>query len=154
MSFITSALGEYVFQSEIQAGRILNVPVVSSGNVKPADTAVMVDASSLAMALDAPQFDVSQVATVVMADAGPAGTAVAPTMADDGSGAVGTAGEVQEGINVVPSAAVAAGAGAGYVARSMFQTLIASVASFCGNAVDKLRELLGTPSWTISSQAI
>jgi hypothetical protein len=29
---------------------------------------------------------------------------------------------VKEGINVVPSAAIAAGAGAGYTARSMFQT--------------------------------
>jgi hypothetical protein len=53
-----------------------------------------------------------------MADAG----AAAPTMADDGSGAVGTAGQVHEGIGVVPSAAVAAGAGAGYTARSLWQT--------------------------------
>jgi hypothetical protein len=47
----------------------------------------------------------------------------APTMADDGStGAAGTAGQVPTGVNVVPSAAIAAGAGAGYGARSMFQT--------------------------------
>ena len=47
---------------------MLGVPIVSSGNV-PYNTAVMVDVSSLAMALGTPEFDVSQVATVVMTNA-------------------------------------------------------------------------------------
>jgi len=117
MSFITSALGEYVFQSQLESGRVLNIPVVYSGNVKPADTAIMVDASSLAMALDVPEFDVSQVATVVMADA----DGTAPTMADDGAGAVGTAGQVPTGINVVQDGVTPVHA-AGYTARSLWQT--------------------------------
>jgi len=117
LTFQTDALGMFTFRDDLNSGNLLTVPVISSGNV-PDDVAVMVDASSLAMALDAPMFDISQVATVVMANA----DGTAPTMADDGSGAVGTAGQVQQGVNVVPDAATAAGAGAGYVARSMFQT--------------------------------
>jgi len=117
LGFLQSALGEFVFREEIASGRVLSVPIVSSGNV-PYGTAVMVDVSSLAMALAAPEFDVSQVATVVMANA----DATAPTMADNGAGLVGTAGEVQEGIGVVPPAATLAGAGAGYTARSLWQT--------------------------------
>jgi hypothetical protein len=118
LTFLTDALGMFTFRDDLNSGNLLTVPVISSGNV-PATVAMMVDASSIAMALDAPMFDISQVATVVMANA----DTTAPTMADDGStGAVGTAGEVPTGVNVVPSAAIAAGAGAGYVARSMFQT--------------------------------
>lgn len=118
LSFLTNGLGMFVFAADLQSGRVLQTPIVSSGNV-PVDTAIMVDASSLIMALDAPMFDISQVATIVMADADD----TAPTMADDGStGAVGTAGQVPTGVNVVPSAAILAGAGAGYGARSMFQT--------------------------------
>ena len=117
LGFTQSALGEFIFRDELNSGRVLGVPIVSSGNV-PFDTAVMVDVSSLAMALGTPEFDVSQVATVVEANA----DATAPTMADDGSGAIGTAGQVQEGIPVVPPAATLAGAGAGYTARSLWQT--------------------------------
>jgi HK97 family phage major capsid protein len=118
LSFVTSALGEFQFRDDLNSGNVLGVPVVSSGNV-PQGVAVMADLSSMAFALDAPEFDISNVATVVMADAG----AAAPTMADDGAGAVGTAGEVPTGINVVPNAATAAGAGAGYTARSLWQTM-------------------------------
>jgi HK97 family phage major capsid protein len=118
LTFQTDALGMFTFRDDLNSGNLLTVPVISSGNV-PADVAVMVDASSLAMALDAPMFDISQVATVVMANA----DGTAPTMADDGAGLVGTAGQVQQGINVVPNPGGAAGAqSAGYYARSMFQT--------------------------------
>jgi hypothetical protein len=145
LGLVTSDLGEFVFESSVAAGMILNVPIISSGNV-PNNTVIMVDASSLAMALDAPMFDISQVATIVEADA----DGTPPTMADNGSGAAGTAGQVQQGIPVVPNGTPAVAAG--YTARSMFQTL-ASVGSFCGNAVDKLCELLENPTWAISSQA-
>jgi hypothetical protein len=117
LTFLTDALGMFTFRDDINSGNLLTVPVISSGNV-PATVAMMVDASSIAMALDAPMFDISQVATIVMSNADGA----APTMADDGAGLVGTAGQVQDGINVVPPAATLAGAGAGYTARSMFQT--------------------------------
>jgi len=118
LTFLTDALGMFVFRDDLNSGNLLTVPIISSGNV-PVDVAVMVDASSVAMALDAPMFDISQVATVVMANA----DATAPTMADDGAtGVVGTAGQVPTGVNVVPSTAIAAGAGLGYGARSMFQT--------------------------------
>lgn len=117
LTFLTDALGMFTFRDDLNSGNLLSVPVISSGNV-PQGVAIMVDASSVAMALDAPMFDISQTATLVMADA----DATAPSMADDGSGAAGTAGEVQVGVNVVPSAATVAGIGAGYTARNMFQT--------------------------------
>ena len=115
LGFLTSALGEFLFRDEINSGRVLGVPIVSSGNV-PYNTAVMVDVSSLAMALGTPEFDVSQTATVVMNNA----DGTIPTMADDGSagGAVGTAGQVHAGQGVVPANT----AGAGYHARSLWQT--------------------------------
>jgi HK97 family phage major capsid protein len=116
LTFLTDALGMFTFRDDLNGNTLLSLPVVSSGNV-PIGTAAVVDVSSLAMALDAPMFDISQVATVVMANA----DITAPTMADDGAGAVGTEGEVHEGINVVPANAGAAHvAGAGAV--SMFQT--------------------------------
>jgi HK97 family phage major capsid protein len=118
LSFVTSALGEFMFQDQLGAGMVLGVPVVSSAHVTQG-TAVMVDVSSLAMILDMPMFDVSQVAAVVEADAG----AAAPTMADDGSGAVGTAGQVQAGIPLDDAGAATAPAVAvGSTARSLWQT--------------------------------
>ena len=116
LGFVTSALGEFVFQAQLASGQIFEVPVVASANV-PYNTAIMVDASSLAMVLDAPMFDISQVATVVMSNA----DTTAPTMADDGSGAVGNAGEVQDGIQVKPGGATVPVHAAGYEARSMLK---------------------------------
>jgi hypothetical protein len=120
LSFVTSALGEFMFQDQLGAGQVLGVPVVSSARV-PAGTVVMVDVSSLAMILDAPMFDISQVAAVVEANA----DTTPPTMADDGSGAVGTAGQVQDGIPLHEAGASGAGAPAVAVnstARSLWQT--------------------------------
>lgn len=118
LTFMTNQLGDFVFRDDLNAGRILTVPIVSSGNV-PYGTAYMFDASSLAFALDAPMFDISQVATVVMANA----DGTAPTMADNAAGAaIGTAGQVNTGIQVVPEDGSTPVPAVGYTARSMFQT--------------------------------
>lgn len=115
LAFVRNDLGIFVLQ---QTGVSVLPPIVSSEHLA-VGTAYMIDISSLAIALDAPDFMTSQHATVVMANADD----TAPTMADDGStGAVGTQGQVPTGINVIPSAAILAGAGAGYGARSMYQT--------------------------------
>lgn len=118
LSFVTTALGDFVFRDELAGGRVLNVPVVSSGNV-PYNTAVMVDVSSLAAAFDGPQYRVSQEATVVYANA----NGSAPTHADDGLGAIGTAGQVppNAGQPVAGDGQPVGLAGAGYVARSAYQ---------------------------------
>ena len=147
-SLLMNPLGQLPFQSDLAAGRILGVDVVSSQLVA-AGTATIVDCGVLATAFDGPMFRISQEATLTMANA----DGSAPTQAEDGSGAVGTAGQVPpDGGMEVSDAGTAGGAFANGQAVSMFQTL-ASIASFCGNAVAQLRELLETPSWTISSQA-
>jgi hypothetical protein len=150
----TTPLGELMFATDLAGGRLLGVEVVRSLNIAQG-TAIMVDASNIATAFSSASFDVSDVATVVEADAD--GT-TAPTMAGTAGatpppGAIGTAGEVPRNSGI-PVSGGAGAAAANATARSLWQTLTYFVASFCGNAVDQLRELLGTPSWTISSQAI
>jgi hypothetical protein len=145
---LMNPLGQLPFQADLAAGRILGVDVISSQLVA-ANTATIVDCGVLATAFDGPMFRISQEATLTTGSA----DGTAPTMAEDGAGAIGTAGQVPpDGGMEVSDAGTAGGAFAGGQAVSMFQTL-ASIASFCGNAVAQLRELLETPSWTISSQA-
>jgi hypothetical protein len=94
--------------------------VIKSLNV-PVNTAYVIDASTLALAVDATTFDVSDVATVVEVNS----DNVAPTMNIDDAGALGGAGNVgtvprNGGIsaNGLPTGAGTAGA----VARSLWQT--------------------------------
>jgi HK97 family phage major capsid protein len=117
-SMMTSALSEPVFREELARGSLLGIPVISSANVAQ-HVAIIVDAAYLATAFDAPEFDVSDVATVTEANA----DGVAPTQAgaDATGGALGTAGQVVPGGGIK----VAGGAGAsttGYTARSLWQT--------------------------------
>lgn len=118
VSMMTSALSEPIFANELSQGRLLGLPVIVSANM-PQHRAMIVDAAYFATAFDPPQFEVSDVATVVYADAG----AAAPTHADDGTGALGTAGQVpvNSGIDVAGAGAGGAAA-AGYTARSLWQT--------------------------------
>jgi HK97 family phage major capsid protein len=123
LSFVTTAMGDFVFRDDLASGRVLNLPVVSSGNV-PVKTAIMVDVSSLATAFDGPEYRISQEATVVFANA----DGTAPTMADDtgtagASGAVGTPGQVpvDGGQEVAGDGQPTGTAGAGYIARSAYQ---------------------------------
>lgn len=118
VSMMTSALSEPLFKAELAAGNLLGLPVIASANV-PQHMAIIVDAAYLATAFDAPEFDVSDVATVTEANA----DATAPTQAgaDATGGALGTAGQVPANGGIK----VAGGAGAsttGYTARSLWQT--------------------------------
>jgi HK97 family phage major capsid protein len=156
VGMMQTPLGEMMFATDLAAGRVLGVEVVKSLNMTQG-TAILVDASNVAIAVDPTQFSVSDVATVIEASA----DTTAPTMAGNAvgaakPGAVGTAGQVPQDGGIPVSGGVGAARGTAPVpeVRSLWQTLTYSVASFCGNAVDQLRELLGTPSWTISSQAI
>jgi len=151
LGMLTSPLGEMTFRDELDAGRLMGVEVVSSNNV-PAKTVILIDAGALATAFDTPMFDISQIATVTEANA----DGTPPTQAGTAGaapGATGTAGQVPVD-GGQPVIGDGGGAGAGYTARSLWQTLSLRIASSCGNAVAKIRELLETPTWTISSQAI
>jgi len=116
LSTVTTAAGGFMFKDDIANGHLLNVPFIVSGNVV-ADEVHIVDTASFASANDVPQFNVSDQATLTMANA----DGVAPTQAGDGAGALGTADQVLpgEGINVHEAATTA---NAGYEAVSMYQT--------------------------------
>jgi HK97 family phage major capsid protein len=116
-SMVTSALSESVFATELAAGRLLGLPVISSANV-PRGRLVMVDAAVFAAGFDAPEYDVSDVATIVEADAG----AGAPTHANTLAGALGTPGQVPRNGGIDASGNPAGAASAGYTARSFWQT--------------------------------
>ena len=121
ISMMTSPLGETIYRDELSAGRLLGIDVISSANV-PANTAILVDAANLVLAIDSPEFDVSEQASIVMANA----DGTAPTMAGAGGtlaggGALGTAGQVPRtgGIHTAGSTGAST---TGYVAQSLWQT--------------------------------
>lgn len=118
LSMMTSPMAEFLFRDEVAAGRLLGFDVVSSLNV-PAGNLIMVDADALVTAFDAPMFDVSDVATVVEANA----DATAPTMAgtDATPGAVLNAGQVPVNSGIKVSGNTGASS-TGYTSRSLWQT--------------------------------
>lgn len=116
VGLLQSALGEFVFQTELGGNRLLGVEVIRSLNVT-AGQAIVIDASALATAFDGPMFDVSDVASVIEADAG----AAAPTHATGTAGALGTAGQVPRG-GGIPISGASGAATTGGVGRSLWQT--------------------------------
>jgi hypothetical protein len=123
ISMLQSSLSEFLYRDEIAQSRLLGMDVVSSNNV-PTGVVVLVDADALVCAFDAPSFDVSDVATVVEANA----DLSAPTMVNDGTaGAVGTtAGQVAADGGIMVSGTSGAAA-AGYTARSLWQSYSAGI---------------------------
>lgn len=113
--------GVFLFRDELAGGRLMGVEVVASANVALGDV-ILVDAANFATGLGSPEFDASDTATLVMANA----DGVAPTqatLAGDRT-ALGTAEQVPPdgGISVRDTAQLAAGkVGEGSVAISMFQ---------------------------------
>lgn len=120
LSLMMNPLGQRAFADEVAAGRLLGVEVISSQHV-PAGTAILVDASTIATAFDTPQFDVSDVATVVESNANGTAPTMAATAAQAAVGAVGTAGQVpvNSGIAVAGSTGAAT---TGFQSRSLWQT--------------------------------
>jgi len=134
VSMMTSALSEPIFATELSNGRLLGIPVIVSANM-PQHLAMMVDSAYFASAFDPPQFEVSDVATVVEADAG----AGAPTQAGTAGGhpgAIGTAGQVPLDSGI-PVSGGAGAASTGYTARSMWQTYSLGI------------RMIAPTSWTI-----
>lgn len=116
VGLMQTALGEFLFRDELSNGTLLGITVIRSLNI-PVDTAILLDASAIATAFDPTAFNVSDVASVIEANA----DAVAPTHADNGSGALGTAGEVPRNGGIAISGDTGA-AGAGAIGRSLWQT--------------------------------
>jgi hypothetical protein len=116
VGLMQTALGEFLFRDEMNGGRMLGIEVIKSLNVTKGQ-AIVVDAAALATAFDGTEFDVSDVATVVEADA----DGTAPTHATGAAGAVGTAGQVPRD-GGIPVSGGSGAAAAGATARSLWQT--------------------------------
>ncbi len=107
LSMLTNANGSFVFRDEIAQGRLMGVPLIVSTNC-PADHVFIIDCADFGTAFGTPEFNVSDQATLVMAD----DDGVAPTMAD--TNAITDAGSLH--------VSDAAGTTPPTVVRSMFQT--------------------------------
>jgi HK97 family phage major capsid protein len=80
-----NSLGMFPYRDEVEAGNLLDIPIVKSANV-PAGTLILMDAADYASVSEAaPRFDVSDQAVLHMEDTTPAaivgGTASAPAPA-------------------------------------------------------------------------
>jgi len=116
LSTITTAAGGFLFRDEIANGNLLGVPVIHSTTV-PASTVLIVDASSFASANDTPQFNISDQATLTMANA----DTTPPTQASSADGtAVGTAEQVPPGQGIYPGQPTNV-PNAGYESLSLYQ---------------------------------
>jgi HK97 family phage major capsid protein len=130
LSTLTNATGTFIFRDEIAGGRLMGMQFISSTNV-PSTQVIIIDASSFSGANDAPDFTVSDQATLVMANA----DGTAPTQAGDATdgtgGDLGTAGQVPAGGGIaVTGNGTGAPAGTSvtnYQAMSMFQTYSTAV---------------------------
>jgi len=116
VGLMQSPLGEFVFRDEVAAGRLLGIAIIVSQNV-PKGTLYTVDAATLVTAFDPPEYDVSDVATVVEANS----DGTAPTHATGPAGIIGTAGQVPRD-GGIPVSGGAGPAAAGATARSLWQT--------------------------------
>lgn len=123
VGLMQTALGEFIFRAELAAGNLLGIPVIASQNVA-LGTAFVVDASTIATAFDATDFNVSDVATVVEANA----DTTPPTHATGAGGAVGTA-ELVPRNGGIPASIGAGAAAAGATARSLWQTFSVGIRS-------------------------
>lgn len=114
INFMTNALGEFMFNTA--SGQLLTFSLVVSENISQGSL-IGVIAPNIATAFDATDFNVSDVATVVEANA----DAVAPTHATGAAGAIGTADQVPQN-GGIPVAGGTGAAAAGATARSLWQT--------------------------------
>jgi len=115
LSMMTSAVGGFLFRDEINSGMLMGMRIISSTNV-PAGNIIVVDAAHFATAFGMPEFDVSDSATLTMANA----DLTAPTQ-DSIGGVIGTAADQVPpagGLRVNGSTGAAA---ANIQAMSMFQ---------------------------------
>ena len=121
LSLISNAAGDFLFRDEVSAGRLLNVPILSSTTVPTGDI-VIIDAASFAAANDTPNFAISDQTVLTMANAD--GTIPTQAAADATNAAVGTAEQVPADAGIFVNSGDAAGpdaVGVGAKAMSMYQ---------------------------------
>lgn len=116
LSLLTTATGEFIYKSDIADGRLGTIPFIASTNVD-ANTVIALNASDFGTAFGIPEYDVSDTATLTMANA----DAVAPTQAIDAAGVIDTPGEVGVGLGIPVSGGPVGAGAANIVAMSMFQ---------------------------------
>jgi HK97 family phage major capsid protein len=117
LAMITNAQGNFVFRDEVAQNRVMGLPIITSTTC-PADEVIIVDRSSFAGANGAPEFQISDQATLVMANADD----TAPTMAVDASGDALTEEQVSPGGGISVSGGISGTDTAGAEAVSMYQT--------------------------------
>ena len=117
LSMISTPLGEFPFSNVASEGRLKAFPVLASPFV-PAGFAIMVDAAYFSAAFDAPEIDISEEATLTMANA----DAVPPTQAMSPAGALGIVEQVPPDAGISVVGGITGAASAGYQAVSLFQT--------------------------------
>lgn len=106
LSMLTNANGSFVFRDELGQGRLMGIPLIISTNC-PADHVFIIDLADFGTAFGVPEYDVSDQATLVMAD----DDGVAPTMADTNSVSVAGSLKVSDAAGTTPPSVV----------KSMFQ---------------------------------
>lgn len=130
--------GGFSYRDDLNAGRLLGAQVATSDNIDPSKIQLLLlDASKFGWAYGMPEFETSDQATIVLANA----DATAPTMAVDAAGAKGTADEVipDGGINVRNAAAFEGAAGVGdFKAVSLWQINAVGVKAIMPIAFDML----------------
>jgi HK97 family phage major capsid protein len=117
LGLITNAVGDFMFADSLEQNKILSIPILSSTNV-PENLAVLVDARYFATAFGVPEFEVSDEATIVMANA----DGFAPTHAMTSGGEVGTPNQVLPNNGISVAGGIGKTGSEGYQAQSMFQT--------------------------------
>jgi len=115
LGFMVNPLGQV--PTIISGNTVGGMPVLSSPFV-PVNTAIMLDAAYFYSAFDPVEIDVSEEATLTMADSG----AAAPTQAMDNVGALGTAHQVLPDRGIHIAGGVTGAASAGFQAISLWQT--------------------------------
>jgi HK97 family phage major capsid protein/HK97 family phage prohead protease len=116
LSLLTTATGDYIYKSDVEGGKFFGSLIVSE-NV-PNNSVIAIDAADFATGNGTPAFDLSDTATLTMANA----DATPPTQAVKADGTLDIAEEVDVGAGISVHGGPAGAGTAGFEAVSMFQT--------------------------------
>jgi HK97 family phage major capsid protein len=117
LSLMTTATGDYIFRDEINGDGFFGTSTIISENV-PNTTVIAVNAADFATGNGTPAFDLSDTATLTMANA----DVTPPTQAVKADGTLDIAEEVGVGLGISVAGGPAGAGTAGFEAVSMFQT--------------------------------
>lgn len=117
LSLLTTATGDYIFKDELARDTFFGNALIVSENV-PNASVIAVNAADFATGNGVPAFDLSDTATLTMANA----DATPPTQAVDPAGVLDVAEEVDVGSGISIAGGPAGAGTAGFEAVSMFQT--------------------------------